>query len=173
MTRGFIGVAASRGSSERYRNRTAPPRASDGDWYGLRARPTASGSWPGCGRGRRTCPGSAAATAWPWALDTGCGLTRGGLVRVRGCHPRVLSSEAVVVGPAVVGGRRIVCRASREGVLAELGEAAGEGYLFRPNRTVAASKNLVSDWVGQGQAPRRAAPAGCPPVALDLDRGAA
>lgn len=79
------------------------------------------------------------------ALGAGCGLVRRELLAVRGTDITVLPSEAVVV--AVPGsGRLVVCRAMWEEDLAARASAAGDGYLFLPQRQVAAPKNGVSNW---------------------------
>ena len=92
------------------------------------------------------------------ALGAGCGLLPGEVARVRGCHLRITSGGVAVLDQDMLG-RLVACRAGWETVLAELAQAAGAGYLFRPGRKVAAAKNLVSSW------PSRHRPhAGLPPL---------
>ncbi|WP_327379936.1 MULTISPECIES: hypothetical protein [unclassified Streptomyces] len=79
------------------------------------------------------------------ALGAGCGLARREVLATRGTDITVLPSEAVVV--AVPGSDRlVVCRAMWEEALAARACAAGDGYLFLPQRQVADPKNGVSNW---------------------------
>ncbi len=79
-------------------------------------------------------------------LGAGCGLTprevaasRGGdLVRPRPGGP-LLHTGARRVVP-------LVARAVWDPVLDELARTAGDGYLFRPRRSVAYAKNLIGSW---------------------------
>ncbi|MGX7763424.1 hypothetical protein ACWQ06_32760 [Streptomyces angustmyceticus] len=80
------------------------------------------------------------------ALSAGCGLTRREVLAARGTDITVLPSEAVVV--AVPGSDRlVVCRAMWEEDLAARARAAGDGFLFLPQRQTAAPKNGISNWV--------------------------
>lgn len=84
------------------------------------------------------------------ALGAGCGLSRREVLAVRGTHVTVLPSEAVVV--AVPGSDRlVVCRAMWEEVLADRARAAGDGYLFLPQRQVADPKNGITNWIERVQ----------------------
>lgn len=85
------------------------------------------------------------------ALGVGCGLTPGELRQIRGHH--VDTASGVPVLDEDLLGRLVACRAGWSVVLAELDEAAGEGYLFRPGRKVAAAKNLVSSWPARHRPP--------------------
>ncbi|WP_244188712.1 hypothetical protein [Streptomyces yokosukanensis] len=91
------------------------------------------------------------------ALGAGCGLTPGELRQVRGHH--IDTASGVPVLDENLLGRLVACRAGWSIVLAELAEAAEEGYLFRPGRKVSAAKNLVSSWPV-----RHRPPAGLPPL---------
>ncbi|MGW5446816.1 hypothetical protein [Streptomyces asiaticus] len=85
------------------------------------------------------------------ALGAGCGLTPGELRQVRGHH--IGTASGVPVLDEALLGRLVACRAGWSVVLAELAEAAGESYLFRPGRKVAAAKNLVSSWPARHRPP--------------------
>ncbi|MFT2018777.1 hypothetical protein ACMA1D_23480 [Streptomyces sp. 796.1] len=80
------------------------------------------------------------------ALGAGCGLTRREVLAVRGTGVTVLPSEAVVVA-VPDSDRLVVCRAMWEEDLAARARAAGDGYLFLPQRQVAAPKNGISNWI--------------------------
>jgi len=79
-------------------------------------------------------------------LAAGCGLTprevagsRGGdLARPRPGGPLLHTGASRVVP--------LVARAVWDPVLDELARAAGDGYLFRPRRSVAYAKNLIGSW---------------------------
>ncbi|MFD7552582.1 MULTISPECIES: hypothetical protein [unclassified Streptomyces] len=91
-------------------------------------------------------------------LGAGCGLAPGEVVRIRGHHVRVTSTGVAVLDRTLLG-RLVACHTEWESVLADLAEAAGSGFLYRPSRKVAAAKNLVSSW------PVRHRPhAGLPPL---------
>ncbi|WP_411098861.1 hypothetical protein [Streptomyces sp. x-45] len=79
------------------------------------------------------------------ALAAGCGLAPGELRAVRGRDLRAMPQGVVLVDAPWLD-RLVACRAEWEEALAELGELAGEAYLFRPGRKVEAAKNLVSSW---------------------------
>ncbi|MDF2260479.1 hypothetical protein P2L57_33655 [Streptomyces ferralitis] len=92
------------------------------------------------------------------ALGAGCGLAPGEVARVRGSHIRITPSGVAVLDEIMLG-RLVACHAGWEAVLAELSEAAGAGFVFRPGRKTAAAKNLISSW------PARHRPhAGLPPL---------
>lgn len=79
-------------------------------------------------------------------LGAGLGLTPREVAASRGrdlARPRVggplLHTGAGRVVP-------LVARAAWDQVLAELAQTAGDGYLFRPRRSVAYAKNLIGSW---------------------------
>lgn len=110
-------------------------------------------SWAGHLPGRARLDGLAL-----MALGAGCGLMPGEVIRVRGSHIRLTRSKVAVLDEKLLG-RLVACHTSWGLVLAELVEAAGAGYLFRPGRKVEAAKNLVNSW------PARHRPnAGLPPL---------
>jgi integrase len=85
------------------------------------------------------------------ALGVGCGLTPAELRQIRGHH--IDTASGVPVLDEDLLGRLVASRAGWSVVLTELAEAAGEGYLFRPGRKVAAAKNLVSSWPARHRPP--------------------
>lgn len=96
--------------------------------------------WASCLAGRARLDGLAL-----MALGAGCGLAPGEIAKVRGHHVHLTPSGVAVVDSGLPG-RLVVCRAGWEAVLAELVEASGSGFVFRPGRKTAAAKNLISSW---------------------------
>ncbi|MFI1101044.1 hypothetical protein [Streptomyces melanogenes] len=95
------------------------------------------------------------------ALGAGCGFARREVLAVRGSDVTVLPSEAVAV-TAPGTDRVVVCRAMWEEDLAARARAAGDGYLFLPQRQAADPKNGISNWVGR----TLKSPAGLPGLKL-------
>lgn len=92
------------------------------------------------------------------ALTAGCGLAPGELRAVRGTDIRTTRCKVALVQAPWLK-RLVACQADWEDTLSELAAIAGDDYLFRPRRKVAAAKNLVSSWPA-----RHRPPAGLPPV---------
>ncbi|ANH95424.1 hypothetical protein A8713_12990 [Streptomyces sp. SAT1] len=84
------------------------------------------------------------------ALGAGCGLMPGEIPPIQGSHVRVTSGGVAVLEEKLLS-RLVACHSDWEGALAEVVEASGTGYLFRPGREVAAAKNLVSSWHARHQ----------------------
>jgi integrase len=102
----------------------------------------------------RLLPGQGKADALALlALGAGCGLVPREIVAARGTDFRVTGNGAVVFDPPGRG-RPLACRASWEEELAELVDQAGPLPLFRPQRTVAASRNLICNWCARTRTDR-------------------
>ncbi|MEU5190439.1 hypothetical protein AB0G83_25335 [Streptomyces klenkii] len=86
------------------------------------------------------------------ALTAGCGLKPGELCAARGNDIRTTKcGMALVEAPWL--DRLVACQADWEDTLSELAAIAGDDYLFRPHRKVAAAKNLVSSWPARHRPP--------------------
>jgi hypothetical protein len=81
------------------------------------------------------------------ALGLGCGLSADEVIDLRAGSVRVIGNGAVVVEVTGRRARLVVCRQRWEQVLTEHVQAAGSGFLFRPNAVRA--KNLVSNFLAR------------------------
>lgn len=81
------------------------------------------------------------------ALGLGCGLSADEIIDLLAGSVRVAGNGAVIVEITGRRTRLVICQHRWERVLAEHAEAAGSGYLFRPNAVRA--KNLISNLIGR------------------------
>ncbi|PFG48262.1 hypothetical protein ATK36_3341 [Amycolatopsis sulphurea] len=81
------------------------------------------------------------------ALGLGCGLSADEVIAVRAGSIRVAGNGAVLVETTGRRARLVVCRRRWETGLAGHADAAGSGFVFRPNAVRA--KNLVSNFLAR------------------------
>ncbi|WP_425834056.1 hypothetical protein [Streptomyces fractus] len=79
-------------------------------------------------------------------LGAGLGLTAREVAASRGSDLRRPRAQGPLLHTGAVRIVPLVARAGWDPVLSDLAAAAGGGYLFRPRRTVAYAKNLISSW---------------------------
>ncbi|WP_438293384.1 hypothetical protein [Streptomyces sp. HUAS TT7] len=79
-------------------------------------------------------------------LGAGLGLTPKEVAASRGPDLRRPSADGPLLHQGVDRLVPLVARAAWDAVLGELADLAGDGYMFRPRRTVEYSKNLIGSW---------------------------